>query len=131
MPPERVAAARTDRAPAPEATEHERRGLAYRPALEGLRAVAVLAVFGYHLGYRQLRGGFLGVDVFFVLSGFLITSAAPPRTRPHRTDLALVATSREHLAVDRLRLAHDAIPRKGPRPSMRRRPLPSAEVPVE
>lgn len=36
--------------------------------------MAVLAVFGYHLGYRQLRSGFLGVDVFFVLSGFLITT---------------------------------------------------------
>jgi peptidoglycan/LPS O-acetylase OafA/YrhL len=45
----------------------------YRPALDGIRAVAVLAVFGYHLGYRWLRGGFLGVDVFFVLSGYLIT----------------------------------------------------------
>ena len=45
----------------------------YRPALDGIRAIAVLAVFGYHLGYRWLRGGFLGVDVFFVLSGYLIT----------------------------------------------------------
>jgi peptidoglycan/LPS O-acetylase OafA/YrhL len=45
----------------------------YRPALDGIRAISVLAVFGYHLGYRWLRGGFLGVDVFFVLSGYLIT----------------------------------------------------------
>src|SRR4051812_28799245 len=45
----------------------------YRPALDGIRAVAILAVFGYHLEYRWLRGGFLGVDVFFVLSGYLIT----------------------------------------------------------
>jgi len=50
------------------------RGLAYRPALDGLRALAVLAVVAYHLGYAQIRGGFLGVDVFFVLSGYLITS---------------------------------------------------------
>lgn len=45
----------------------------YRPALDGIRAVAVLAVIGYHLGWSALPGGFLGVDVFFVLSGYLIT----------------------------------------------------------
>ena len=44
----------------------------YRPALDGVRAVAVLAVIAYHLGW--LPGGFLGVDVFFVLSGYLITT---------------------------------------------------------
>ena len=49
-------------------------GLDFRPALAGLRAVAVLAVVGYHLGIPGLRGGFLGVDIFFVLSGYLITS---------------------------------------------------------
>jgi len=47
---------------------------AYRPALDGLRAVAVSSVFAYHLGYGWLGGGFLGVDTFFVLSGYLITS---------------------------------------------------------
>jgi peptidoglycan/LPS O-acetylase OafA/YrhL len=48
--------------------------LGYRPALDGIRAVAVLAVIAYHFGYRWAPGGFLGVDVFFVLSGYLITS---------------------------------------------------------
>jgi peptidoglycan/LPS O-acetylase OafA/YrhL len=48
-------------------------GPGYRPALDGVRALAVLAVFGYHLGFPWLRGGFLGVDAFFVLSGYLIT----------------------------------------------------------
>jgi peptidoglycan/LPS O-acetylase OafA/YrhL len=48
--------------------------LRYQPALDGLRAVAVLAVIAYHDGYDWARGGFLGVDAFFVLSGFLITT---------------------------------------------------------
>ena len=46
----------------------------YQPGLDGLRAIAVLAVLGYHGGVSWLRGGFLGVDVFFVLSGYLITT---------------------------------------------------------
>jgi peptidoglycan/LPS O-acetylase OafA/YrhL len=46
----------------------------YLPALDGVRALAIAAVFAYHLGYRWAAGGYLGVDLFFVLSGFLITS---------------------------------------------------------
>src|SRR5437867_4233690 len=45
----------------------------YLPALDGLRALAVAAVIAYHLGLPWARGGYLGVDLFFVLSGFLIT----------------------------------------------------------
>ncbi|MGH9297324.1 MAG: acyltransferase family protein [Acidimicrobiales bacterium] len=46
----------------------------YLPALDGVRALAILGVFAYHLGFGWASGGYLGVDLFFVLSGFLITS---------------------------------------------------------
>lgn len=52
----------------------ERPRLPHLPALDGLRALAVASVFAYHAGVPWARGGFLGVDVFFVISGFLITA---------------------------------------------------------
>ena len=54
------------------AVSHTR--LAYLPALDGMRACAVLAVMMFHGGIPHMDGGFMGVDAFFVLSGFLITS---------------------------------------------------------
>lgn len=50
----------------------------YVTGLDGLRALAVLAVLFYHFGFPWARGGFLGVDIFFVISGFLITSILLP-----------------------------------------------------
>ena len=49
------------------------RGIKYIPAIDGLRAVAVIAVMLYHLGVPWIPGGFLGVDLFFVISGYVIT----------------------------------------------------------
>ena len=51
-----------------------RRQGTYRAEIDGLRALAVVPVILFHAGFRAFRGGFVGVDVFFVISGFLITS---------------------------------------------------------
>ncbi|MBN2623713.1 MAG: acyltransferase, partial [Acidimicrobiales bacterium] len=64
-PPPAAAAA----APGPQA-------LGYLPGLDGLRAIALLAVLAFHHGFGSARGGYLGVSSFFTLSGFLITTLA-------------------------------------------------------
>ncbi len=46
----------------------------YRPEIDGLRAVAVVPVILFHAGFSAVSGGFIGVDVFFVISGYLITT---------------------------------------------------------
>lgn len=46
----------------------------YRPEIDGLRAIAVLPVIFFHAGFSWFSGGYVGVDVFFVISGYLITS---------------------------------------------------------
>ncbi len=76
--------------------------LGYRPELDGLRGLAVLAVMAYHCDLRRVvPGGFLGVDLFFVLSGFLITALL---LREHRQ------TGRIHLPRFYLRRALRLLP---------------------
>ncbi len=62
--------------------------LGYSPEIDGLRAIAVLAVVLFHADSRLLPGGFVGVDIFFVLSGYLITRLLiEERARTGRVDL--------------------------------------------
>ena len=46
----------------------------YRPDIDGLRAIAIMSVVTFHAFPNLLKGGFIGVDIFFVISGFLITT---------------------------------------------------------
>ena len=59
----------------------------YRPDIDGLRAIAVLSVVIFHAFPEYLGGGFIGVDVFFVISGFLITSLILREQREERFSL--------------------------------------------
>lgn len=59
------------------ATSHK--SSAYRPEIDGLRAVAVIAVLINHLDHQWLPGGFLGVDLFFVISGYVVTASLARR----------------------------------------------------
>jgi peptidoglycan/LPS O-acetylase OafA/YrhL len=60
----------------------------YRPDVDGLRAFAVLSVVLYHAFPEVMRGGYVGVDIFFVISGFLITSILFTEITEHRFSLA-------------------------------------------
>ena len=60
----------------------------YRKELDGLRALAILPVILFHAGFKAFSGGFIGVDVFFVISGYLITSAILVDTRAGTFNLA-------------------------------------------
>src|SRR5215831_15131609 len=62
--------------------------MTYRREIDGLRAVAVLPVILFHARIGAFRGGFVGVDVFFVVSGYLITSIIISDTQEGRFSLA-------------------------------------------
>ena len=75
----------------PIEVQHRRRPprFGYQPGLDGLRALSVVAVILYHAGFSWMRGGWIGVEVFFVVSGFLITSLLlEERGRSGAVDLA-------------------------------------------
>ena len=59
----------------------------YRPEIDGLRALAVIPVILFHAGFEIFSGGFIGVDVFFVISGYLITSIIIEDIKNSRFDL--------------------------------------------
>lgn len=61
----------------------------YRPELDGLRAIAIIPVILFHFGATWLPGGFLGVDIFFVISGYLITSIISKEIEDERFTLAI------------------------------------------
>ncbi len=53
----------------------------YRPDIDGLRCIAIVAVILFHIGFHRIGGGFVGVDVFFVISGYLIGAHVYRETR--------------------------------------------------
>ena len=84
-----------------------KRNQRYMPGLDGLRAIAVLAVIAYHLGFGWAPGGLLGVGIFFTLSGYLITDLllAQWSRRPHPAR-QLLAPARAATASGAVRDAH-------------------------
>ena len=66
----------------------------YRPDIDGLRAIAVLAVIAFHAFPEWVSGGFIGVDVFFVISGFLITNLIQGRLREQNFSILAFYASR-------------------------------------
>ena len=84
----------------------------FRNDINGLRAYAVLAVMLYHFGVGFMPGGFIGVDVFFVLSGFLMTGIIAGGLEKGRFSIGLFYLGRAR----RIGLTRDAWPGRSGRP---------------
>ena len=111
---------------------------AWRPDLEGLRGLAVCLVVCFHAGVPALRGAFVAVDVFFVLSGFFLTSTLLRKiTAPEGIDLtelyghrvwrllpAMAVVLLSTLVLSRLLFVRSIVQRS-PRPCSRRRSSPA------
>lgn len=83
-----ISGERCQRSGGPNERMSETSPLSYRADIDGLRAVAVLGVLAYHAFPKMVTGGFSGVDVFFVISGFLITSIIVKEIAEQRFSLA-------------------------------------------
>ena len=62
----------------------------YRPEIDGLRALAVLPVVFFHLGWSIFDGGYIGVDIFFVISGYLIATLIIKEIEDESFSLSLI-----------------------------------------
>src|SRR3712207_8079900 len=71
----------------------------YMPGLDGLRAFAVVAVLLYHAGLAWIPGGFLGVEVFFVVSGYLITALLLAEIRERGRDRKSTRLNSSHANI--------------------------------
>lgn len=70
----------------------------FRPDIEGLLAIAVILVILYHAGMRLMQGGYVGVNVFFVISGFLIIGLIVREIeRDRKADLLRFSNRRMHI----------------------------------
>jgi peptidoglycan/LPS O-acetylase OafA/YrhL len=74
---------------------------AYRLDIDGLRAVAVLAVVLFHAGVPEVAGAYVGVDVFFVISGYLVTSIVNREVEAETLSLAEFASGRYGASCER------------------------------
>ena len=68
--------------------KHPRKTSGYRPDIDGLRAFAVLSVFLFHLNFSFIPSGFVGVDIFYVISGYVILRGILPDLMANRFSLA-------------------------------------------